>query len=155
MYSILLSFHSIFRWLVLASLLYAIYRAYNGWFAKKTFTEFDNTIRHTTATIAHIQLILGISLYFISPIVNYFLHHYKDAVGEREVRFFGMEHILMMLIAITFITIGSVATKRKLTSQTKFKTMAIWFTIALLIVLCSIPWNFNPLTPARPLLRGF
>ena len=80
MYQTLLALHSLFRWIVLTSLLFTIYRAYKGWFAAKPFSRFDNTVRHTTATIAHFQLIIGLWLYFVSPIIDYFLHHYKIAV---------------------------------------------------------------------------
>jgi hypothetical protein len=73
---------------------------------------------------------------------------------ERVIRFFGMEHITMMLIAIILITIGSAKAKRKTTDADKFKTMAIWFTISLMIILSSIPWSFSPLT-SRPLFRAF
>src|SRR2546423_1484318 len=137
MYSTLLAFHSIVRWLVLASLLFAIFRAYKGLLSKITFSGFDNSVRHWTATIAHVQLVIGVWLYFISPIVNYFLHNYKQAVHQREIRFFGMEHSLMMLIAITVITIGSAKCKRKRTDREKYKTMALWFTIGFIIILLS------------------
>ncbi len=154
MYPALLATHSLFRWFVLASLLFALYRAYWGWLTNQSFSKFDNTVRHTTATIAHIQLILGLWLYFISPIVDYFLHHFKAAIHQREHRFFGMEHSLMMFIGIVVITIGSMKAKRQPADKQKFKTIAIWFTIALLIILSSIPWTFSPLV-SRPYFRGF
>ncbi|MFM7022303.1 MAG: hypothetical protein ACKOXB_04940 [Flavobacteriales bacterium] len=154
MYSTLLVFHSLLRWLVLISLLFAIFRAYKGWIAKKNFSAFDNAVRHWTASIAHIQLLLGVSLYFISPIIDYFLHHFKDAVHQREIRFFGMEHSLIMLLAIILLTIGSAKAKRKSTDREKYKTMAIWYTVALLLILSSVPWSFSPLT-SRPNFRTF
>jgi cytochrome c biogenesis factor len=153
MYNTLLSIHSLFRWLVLISLLYAIYRAWRGWKRNKPYTKHDNLVRHLTATIAHIQLVLGLWLYFVSPVIHYFLHNYKDAVHQREVRFFGMEHSLMMLIAIVLITIGSMVARRKATDQQKFKAMAIWFTIALIVILILIPWPFSPITANRPYVR--
>jgi hypothetical protein len=154
MYPTLLALHSLTRWLVLGSLLFAILRAYRGWLSNKPYLKFDNSVRHITATIAHIQLVLGISLYFISPIVSYFLHNFSTAVHERTIRFFGMEHIAMMLIGITVITIGSAKAKRKETDKERFKTMAIWFTVGLLIILSSVPWSFSPLI-SRPNFRGF
>lgn len=154
MYSILTGLHSMMRWLVLASLVYGMYRAYRGWFTAKRFSRFDNSVRHTTATIAHIQLMIGLLLYFISPLVSYFLHNFKTAVHERQVRFFGMEHSIMMLLGIVVITIGSAKAKRKITDKAKFRTMAIWFTIGLLIILSSVPWPFSPLV-SRPWFRGF
>ncbi|WP_255501623.1 hypothetical protein [Olivibacter sp. SDN3] len=111
-------------------------------------------MRHWIATIVHIQLLFGLGLYVISPLVNYFLHHFKEAVHLREIRFFGMEHSLMMLIAVVVITIGSAKAKRKPTAVEKYKTMAIWFTVGLFIILTSIPWSFSPLT-SRPSFRPF
>jgi hypothetical protein len=154
MYQSLLILHSLVRWLVLISLLVAIVRAYRGWLGNKRFLKADNTARMVAATTAHVQLVIGISLYFISPVVRYFLNYFKEAVHQREIRFFGMEHITMMLVAIVLLTIGSAKTKRKTTDRQKFKTMAIWFTIALLIILSSIPWHFSPLT-SRPYFRWF
>jgi len=154
MYVTLLALHSLVRWLVLASLLFAILRAYRGLLGKKQFSRFDNSIRHWTATMVHIQLLLGIALYIISPIVDYFLHNFKDAVHVRDARFFGMEHSLMMLLAIIVVTIGSAKAKRKPTDREKYKTLAIWFTVGLLLILTSIPWAFSPFT-SRPYLRPF
>lgn len=152
MYISLLALHSLVRWLVLSSLLFAIFRGYRGWLFNKPYLKFDNGLRHITATIAHVQLVLGAWLYFISPLVAYFLHNFSNAVHERSVRFFGMEHATMMLIGITIITIGSIKAKRKKTDREKFKTMALWFTVALLIILSSVPWSFSPLI-SRPNFR--
>jgi hypothetical protein len=154
MYQFILAFHSLIRWLVLVSLLVSIFTAYRGWFTHKVYTKQDNLIRTITASIAHTQLVIGLWLYFISPIVDYFLHNFKDAVHNRQIRFFGMEHITMMITAIIIITIGSAKAKRQTTDHQKFKTTAIWFTIGLLVILSSIPWSFLPLI-SRPLFRPF
>lgn len=152
MYNTLLALHSFTRWLVLASMGFALFRAYRGRLLKKPFSKTDNMARVVSTEIAHVQLVLGLTLYFISPIVNYFLHNFSTAVHERSIRFFGMEHITMMLIAIILVTIGSAKTKRKATDQEKFKTMATWYTIALVIIFLSIPWSFSPFT-SRPYFR--
>lgn len=154
MYYNLLALHSFVRWLVLVSLLLALFRGYKGWLSHSHFSKLDNTIRHTTATIAHIQLLLGLWLYSISPLIDYFLGNFKEAVHQREFRFFGMEHSSMMFVAIVLITIGSAKAKRQPTDNEKFKTMAIWYTIGLVVILSSIPWAFSPLT-SRPYLRSF
>lgn len=153
MYPFLLALHSLVRWLVLISLLATVIRGYTGWIGKKSFTKTDDRLRFVTTTIAHIQLIIGLWLYFISPITDYFLHNFQTAVHERQIRFFGMEHSVMMFLAVTLITIGSAKAKRKSEGHEKFRTMAVWFTIGLLMILTSIPWWFSPLV-SRPVLRG-
>ncbi len=141
--------HSLFRWLVLISLVYAIYRAYRGWYTKREFTKFDNTVRHWTATISHIQLMIGIWLYFMSPLVSYFWTNVSQIIHDRHPRFFGLEHASIMILAIVIISIGSAKAKRKPTDLEKFKTMAIWYTVGLVLIFVNIPWSFSPLT-SRP-----
>ena len=152
MYQTLLEGHSFVRWLVLVSLLYSIFIAYKGYSQKLPFTKKDNLLRHWTATIAHIQLLFGILVYVQSPIVKYFWRNYKDAVQNLDASFFGIIHITLMLVAIIFITIGSALAKRKLSDKEKFKTMLIWFSIALIIIFIAIPWPFSPLAN-RPYFR--
>lgn len=154
MYSTLLAFHSLFRWLVLISLLVSIVIAWRGWQRRRAFSPLHNSLRHWTATIVHIQLLLGLWLYFISPITGFFLQNFREAVKIRDVRFFGMEHIVMMLIAVVIITIGSAKAKRRATDQEKFKTMTLWFLVGLIIIFLSIPWGFSPFT-SRPYFRAF
>lgn len=154
MYLTLLALHSLNRWLVLAGLLLAIIRGYQGWLLNKSYLKFDDTLRNIATRLANIQFLLGIGLYFISPIVSYFLHNFSTAVHNRTIRFFGMEHVVMMLIAVAVISTGSAKTKLKTTDKEKFKTMAVWFTVALLIIISSIPWSFSPLI-SRPNFRRF
>ncbi|AKD57173.1 hypothetical protein [Spirosoma radiotolerans] len=152
MYTTLLAIHSLTRWLVLPSLLFAIQRAFRGWYSGKAFSTFDEAVRLAVVTITNIQVSLGLVLYAISPITTYFSHHYQVAVHVGEMRFFGIEHAFMMIMATLLISIGSVRVKNKRHDQEKFKTMAIWFTLGLLVILIAIPWPFSPLAK-RPFFR--
>lgn len=152
MYQTLLYIHSIIRWFVLISLLYSIYRAYKGYTSNTVFTKADNSLRHWTATIAHIQLVVGIILYSQSPLIKYFWKNFNQAIKDIDTTFFGLIHILLMLIAIIIITIGSALSKRKQTDEAKYKTMFVWFFIVLVIILIAIPWPFSPFAN-RPYFR--
>lgn len=152
MYQTLTFLHSIFRWLVLLSLFYSIFRAYRGYFSSTKFSETDNSVRHWTATIAHIQLVLGITLYSQSPIIRYFWKNFNEAKESFDLLFFGMIHIFLMMFSITLITIGSSVSKRRNTDKEKFKTILIYFVIALIIIFIAIPWPFSPLAN-RPYFR--
>ncbi len=151
MYATLLILHSLLRWLVLGSLLYAIGRAYRGYAAGGAFTKTDNAVRHWTATIAHVQLMVGFTLYMVSPLVKTFFARVGQN-GQTGLTFFGVAHLLAMLTAIVVITIGSALAKRRETGRERFKTMLIWFSIGLVIILLAIPWPFSPFA-ARPYLR--
>ncbi|RUT72322.1 hypothetical protein D0817_01545 [Flavobacterium cupreum] len=153
MYLTLLFVHSAVRWLVLLSLFYAVIRSYRGYHSQSSFTKTDHLVRHWTATIAHIQLMLGIVLYSQSALIKYFWNHFAEASKDLNTLFFGLIHLVLMLLAIVVITIGSAAAKRKTADSDKFKTMLIWFSIALIIIFIAIPWPFSPLAN-RPYFRS-
>jgi hypothetical protein len=154
MYPTLLILHSLFRWLVLGTLVVSIYRAFIGLSRNKTFSKVDNSLRHWTATTAHIQLIIGIILYTKSPLIKYFWSNFNATIHVWEVSFFGIIHSLLMITSVVLVTIGSALTKRKKTDREQYKTMLIWFCAALFIIFIAIPWPFSPLAN-RPYLRTF
>jgi hypothetical protein len=154
MYPTLLVLHSLFRWLVLGTLIFSIYRAYVGFTKNKTFSKSDNSLRHWTATTAHVKFIIGITLYTKSPLIKYFLGNFKETIHVWETSFFGIIHSLLMLTSVVLITIGSAFAKRKKTDKEQCKTMLLWFSVALLIIFIAIPWPFSPLAN-RPYYRTF
>jgi drug/metabolite transporter (DMT)-like permease len=151
-YFYLLTFHSIFRWVVFLSLIWAIVNSYLKLRSEKFFSKSDNALRHWTATFAHIQLIIGVILYIKSPIVKQYWKNSLTAGVSFEPVFFSIIHIALMILAVVVLTIGSALAKRKLEDSDKFKTILLWFGLALLIILVSIPWPFSPLAQ-RPYLR--
>jgi len=154
MYFILLSLHSFVRWLVLISLCYAIIRAYKGYRYATPFTKTDNAVRHWTATIAHLQLMIGIVLYTQSPLIQVFFSRSTHENKSSESLFFTIIHLAIMVIAIIVITIGSALAKRKRSDQQKFTTLLFWFGMALLLIFLAIPWPFSPFAH-RPYFRPF
>ena len=152
MYLFLLTLHSIVRWILLISLTYTIWNSFKGWKKEKVFSKRDAINRQATVSIARLQFTLGILLYIVSPVTRYFLSNFSKGVHIRDIRFFGMEHITMMVIAVALITIGGSVSRKKTTDNQKHKAIAVWFTIALVIIFLSIPWPFSPFT-ARPFLR--
>ncbi len=154
MYDSLLNIHSLFRWLVVLSLLLSIGLALRGYTTQSTFSSTANRIRHWTATIGHIQFIIGILLYLKSPVAQYLYTNFSDAIDNWQIVFFSIIHSLVMLIAVVVLTLGSALAKRKPTDRAKYKTILIWYTVAFLLIFIAIPWPFSPLAE-RPLLRSF
>ncbi len=152
MYNTVLIIHSLLRWLVLLALFTGIFCAWRGYSQSRAFTNVDNAIRHWTATIAHIQLIFGIVLFSRSPVALYFWSNFSTSFGNMDLVFFGFIHTALMLLAIVLLTIGSAAARRKARDSEKFRTMLIFFSIALLVILIAIPWPFSPLA-TRPWFR--
>ncbi|MET0244418.1 MAG: hypothetical protein ABW174_13155 [Flavitalea sp.] len=152
MFSSLLFFHSLVRWVLFASLLASIIVAWSGFRNSGAFTRGANALRHWTATSAHIQLMIGIVLYAKSPWVKLFQHS-KFKAGNEAV-FFGLIHITGMLVAIVLLTIGSAKAKREQTDKLKYRTMFRWFFAALILILVMIPWPFSPLA-SRNMFRPY
>ncbi len=138
MYSILQHAHSGLRWLVLVFLIMAIFNALTKR-VSGSWTPSDKKKTLFGMMFTHIQIILGIVLYAISPKVSMHEGWMKEAIY----RFYGMEHITMMLIAAVVITIGYSTSKRAKTDKSKFTKILIFYTLGLVIILSAIPWPFR------------
>jgi hypothetical protein len=152
MYATVLTLHSAFRWLVLLSLVYALFRAYQGYISQSPFTKTDDAVRHWSATIAHVQLLLGMALYFSSPVVKANFASLCQTGFALNEAFFTVLHPLLMLVSVVGITIGSALAKRRVTARAQFQTMLWWYGAALLSIFLFIPWPFSPLA-SRVLFR--
>lgn len=146
MYSILLHLHSVLRYAVLILLLAAIFRSFTGWLNKKPYTPADRKISLFTMIFTHLQFIIGLWLYLISPYVHAGLANMGNAMKDKALRFWTVEHISIMLIAIVLITLGNSMAKRAPLDVTKHKKTALFFLIALILILVSIPWPFSTIS---------
>lgn len=153
-YPIVLLIHSTVRWLVLGSLLAALASAYGGLLRPRSYSSVDQLLRVVATSIAHTQLLVGIYLYTISPIIRYYWQNRTDSGKSSELSFFALIHISLMLIAVIIITIGSSKAKRQLIAQQQFRTTAVYFTVGLLLILLAVPWPFSPLA-SRSWFRTF
>lgn len=140
MHEILVRSHSGLRWIALGLLIYAIVNAFNkrtkGHYVKK-----DKMINLFAMIFLHVQLLLGLILYFTSPKVVFAASSMKEAVT----RFFLMEHILMMVIAIVLVTIGRKKAEKETNPFKKHTTIITWYIIALVLIFAAIPWPFRNL----------
>lgn len=152
MFSLILALHSLFRWLMVISLLMALVMAWRGTSNPSPFAPWKNRLRHYTATLAHIQLMLGIWLYSQSALVKYFFSRRSEGFGQPG--FFAVIHITLMLAVVVFITLGSSLAKRKPQPADKYRTMLYWFLAALALLFIAVPWPFSPLAQ-RVLFRSF
>jgi len=141
MYNALKHAHSGFRWLVLALLVYAVINAFMKWRNGSSYVEADKKAGLFAMVFFHIQFLIGLVLFFISPLVSFADGFMKNSAT----RFFTMEHTVMMLIAMALITIGYSKSKKQDNPSLKFKTTFIFYAIALLVVLLAIPWPFRGL----------
>lgn len=134
--------HSYWAYLALLIIIVAIINAIIGINAKKKFSAKDLRISLFALIVSHIQLIIGIIAFFLS---DYYANMTNVGMGEvmknSEFRKALVEHPLVGIIAITLITIGFSKHKKKATDIEKFKTIALFYGIALILILSRIPWT--------------
>lgn len=136
--------HSYWAYVVLLILLLAVINAIAGLVKKKSFTDKDLRIGLFTLIVSHIQLLIGLGWYFSSPYFKALKASSADVMGNSASRLLAIEHPLTMIIAIALITIGWSKHKKKTEDSAKFKTFAIFYGIALLLILARIPWSNWP-----------
>jgi cation transport ATPase len=141
MYTGLLHLHSFLRYAVLFFLLLAVIKSFSGWLGKKPYTAADNKLSLITIIVVHVQLLVGLGLYFISPLVQ--TGNMAEAMKDKVFRFFTVEHSAMMLAAVVLITVGRSLSKRAANDLAKHKKTAFFFLIGLIIILLAIPWPFS------------
>ena len=150
---IVLILHSLFRWAVLLFGFWTLLNAITGFFGKRTYTAGDNRSNLLFMISCDIQLLIGLILYF----TNGWFDRLKDLgnnMKDLANRFFTMEHMSLLIVAWVLVHIGRSAVKRADTDAAKHKKMLIFFGIALLLILVSIPWPFRQAIE-RPYFRWF
>jgi hypothetical protein len=137
MYTILQKMHSGWAYIALLVLVVAVVNALIGMASKKEFTSKDRKIALFGLIGIHTQLLIGLVLYFVSPLG---LASFGQ-MSDKALRLTSLEHPLINLIAIVLITIGWSKHKKLTTSESKFKTFSIFYGLGLVLVLSRIPWS--------------
>jgi ABC-type xylose transport system permease subunit len=130
--------HSGLRWLALALLVVAIINAISNK-SKNTYAKKDKMINLFAMVTLHIQVTIGIVVAFLSGKINYSAGWMKNPLY----RFFGMEHILLMVCAAVIITTGRKKAEKIENLAQRNSKIAVWYTIVLILILAGIPWPFR------------
>ncbi len=111
--------------------IYTILMALLGWLGNRPYTNRNRVANLLALISAHTQLLIGIVLYFLSPLVQF----NAGTMKNDTTRYFTVEHWVMMVIAIVLITIGHSKSKKAASPLAKHKTIALFYGIALLIII--------------------
>jgi Na+/H+-dicarboxylate symporter len=141
MYAPLLQLHSGIRYLVLILLITVVAMALASISSKKSYKRLDDKLSLWLVITTHTQLLLGMVLYFISPFVQFSGSTMKDST----LRYWTAEHVVGMLIAIVLITVARSTAKRMTDDTAKFKRLAIFNGLALLIIVLTIFQSGRPI----------
>ena len=137
MYTILQKAHSGWAYIALLVLVIAVVNTIIGMSSKKEFTAKDRKIALFGLIGIHVQLLIGLILYFVSPLG---LASFGQ-MADKALRLTSLEHPLINIIAIALITIGWSKHKKLTTSESKFKTFSIFYGLGLVLILSRIPWS--------------
>jgi hypothetical protein len=129
-YKIFLELHSGFRYIVLLLLLLSIIRSWADWLGSKSYSEGNRKLNLFAMISVHTQLLFGLILYFLSPFVQF----NSDTMKVHDTRYWTVEHLTGMIIAIILITIGHSKSKKAASPVAKHKSIAIFYTLGLVII---------------------
>jgi len=145
MYTVLLSLHSILRWIILLLAIIAIYKSYTGMVSGKPFTAGDKKNGLFLLIAAHTALLIGLYQWIVGPwgLKNIENMGMSAVMKDPVARFYGVEHMTGMIIAIVLITIARGVSKKNIPDRVKHKRVFWLVLIALILILASVPWPFR------------
>jgi hypothetical protein len=150
MYATLLLVHSVLRWVVLLLAVLALFRAFGGWSSGRPWTPTDEKVGKQFILFFDLQVLIGLLLYVaFSPLTRAAFQNFGGVMGDSVMRFWAVEHIFGMLVAVALAHVGRVKARRLTDPRSHHRTIAIFFGLALLVMLLTIPWPFMP--AARPM----
>ena len=141
MYNFLLHAHSGLRYLVLLAAAIVLIKSVIGWFGNTSYGKFDKIIAPAYVGLMHLQLLIGLLLYFVySPFVTY-------NMSDKVSRYWSVEHIAMMILAVVAAQVGRSISKKSSDAQVKFRFQTIFFGLSILLILVALA-----LMPGRSIL---
>ena len=141
MYSFILPIHSFLPYIVLSLLTISVLVFSAKLMGKKAFTKGDMILARLTLIFTHIQFLFGLILYFISPFTKAAFENTDQLMSNPSYRFYAVEHIAVMLIAVILITVGHSRSKKATLANQKFRNLVIFFLLGLILMLSRIPWE--------------
>ena len=135
------SIHSTLAYAVLAVVAIAAINAFLGLSSKRNFTKNDRSLSLVALILSHIQLVVGLILYFTNDKFEQWSLLGMKIMKNSELRLVLVEHPLINIIAIVLITVGWSKHKKEESSNGKFKKIGIFYALCLLLILSRIPWS--------------
>lgn len=141
MYFFLKNVHSYWAYLAIIAIAVSTIYFLLSFRKKRSFSSKDKKLAMLTMTVIHVQFLLGLVLYFVSPRVQLGLEDMAATMKDSELRFYVIEHISVMLLSVILVTIGYSKAKRAATDLKKFKLLYVFYGIGMFLLLSRIPWG--------------
>jgi hypothetical protein len=149
MYSYVLGLHNIVRWFALLTGIWSVFLVWRGWLQRRQWTDAEAKATRVFLAVLDFQFLIGLLLFAVfSPLTRQGFRDFGGAMSDAPVRYFLLEHPLIMLFAIACAHIGAVQVKRAPTDADRFQKASILYGLSVAALAGFIPW-------ARPLFPGF
>jgi hypothetical protein len=147
--------HNLLRWVVLILALWTIFKSFNGRSGKRAFTAADRKAPLFFMISMDIQLLIGLALYITGAwgVKNIQNQGMGNVMKDAYSRFYAVEHLVGMLLAVILAHMANSVTKRAIPDDKKFKKIFLFSLLSLLVMLATIPWPFRGAI-GRPLFPG-
>jgi signal transduction histidine kinase len=132
--------HSFIPYLLLPVLIIATMVYLIKYLSKNAFTKSDKTLGLVTLILSHLQLVIGLLLYFLGS-NGFDLTKIEGFMKNADLRLYAVEHIAIMVLAVALITFGYSRAKKQFVNSKKFASLGLSFLIALILILSRIPWE--------------
>lgn len=154
MYNGMLHLHSVLRWIILLLLLVALFKSFAD--RTKAFTEGHRKVGLFLLISADLMFLLGIYQWFVGDwgLKSIQNNGMSVVMKNSHLRFFAIEHLILMLVAISFIHIGYSYSKKNVADSVKHKRVLLFYGLALLIILIAVPWPFRAVGAGRTWFPG-
>lgn len=143
MYTTVLLLHSWIRWIALVAVVGVVLAAVRG----KVEGERSLADRWGMAAMMalDLQMLLGLLLYFgLSPNMREILNHFGESMQRADTRFYAVEHVGAMFVAIVLSHVGRVLARKAQNPAAKRMRLLVCFGIALALILIGMPWPGRP-----------
>jgi hypothetical protein len=135
--------HSTLRLLIILAALFTIIRAATGLSFKRGWMALDNRAGLVFTSLMDLQLLVGLILYFfLSPTTRIALQNFAGAMGDTVMRFFAVEHALIMVLAVVAAHVGRAMVRKAPNATAKHRRTLIWTVVSIVLVLAAVPWPF-------------
>ena len=144
MYYLINNLHNLFFWVIAIAVVFTLYRSIGGMRGALAWEKTDETWGKIVFHSINLQFILGLILYiFLSPSTQAAFDNFGAAMELTSLRFWAVEHITLMLVAIALFHIGTSKVKKAYSDREKFKKRLIFYLLGTVVILLAIPWPFR------------
>ena len=145
---IILATHNLLRWVIVILAVYALVRLILGWVQNRNWVQPDQKAVTFFTIALDIQLLVGLLLYFVfSDLIKAAFSDFGAAMSNQVLRFFTVEHSLLMVFAVIIAHVANAAGKKDLTDAKKFQRVTLLLGLAVVLIIAGVPWASRPLLP--------